>query len=96
MNLKMNEHLTSVEFFAGDPDRLERNGIRIRYEFDNGYGASIIRHQFSYGGDRGLWELAVTVGGEVYTDSPITDDVLGFLSEQDLIDALIKIKGLKL
>ena len=94
MNFRMDEALTSVEFLGGDPEKLGRVGIRIRYEFDNGYGASIIRNQFSYGGDRGLWEVAVTSGGEVDTSTSVTGDVLGFLTEQGVIETLIKIKEL--
>jgi hypothetical protein len=94
MNFIMDEALTSVEFLGGDPEKLERVGIRIRYEFDNGYGASIIRHQFSYGGEQGLWEVAVTSAGEVDTSTSVTGDVLGFLTEQGVIESLIKIKEL--
>ena len=41
------------------------NGEQRVYKFDNGYGASVIRHQYSYGGDKGLWELAVLKNGEL-------------------------------
>ena len=34
-------------------------GIQRIYKFDNGYGASVVKHKYSYGGDKGLWELAV-------------------------------------
>jgi hypothetical protein len=30
--------------------------------FDNGYGASIASHQYSYGGGKGLYEVAVLRG----------------------------------
>ncbi len=34
-------------------------GIQKIYKFDNGYGASVVKHLFSYGGAQGLWEMAL-------------------------------------
>lgn len=52
--------------------------------YPNGYGVSIISNEYSYGGRQGLYELAVLVGDrhdfEVCYDTPITDDVLGYLT----------------
>ena len=64
-------------------------GIQKTYEFDNGYGASVIRHQGSYGYAQGKWELAVLEGGELCYTSPITDDVIGHLSE-DEVELILK------
>ena len=68
-------------------------GIQRLYVFDNGYGASVICGPYSYGGDRGKWELAVTISKKdddwnLCYDTPITDDVIGYLSE-DEVDALL-------
>ena len=32
------------------------DGVQHVYEFPNGYGASVIKHDYSYGGKSGLWE----------------------------------------
>lgn len=53
-------------------------------EFENGYGASIISHGRSYGGDQGLFEIAVlcavgTDDEQIVYDTPVTDDVVGYL-----------------
>ncbi|WP_249182454.1 hypothetical protein [Burkholderia ambifaria] len=40
-------------------ERSLNGGEQKVYRFDNGYGASVVRHQYSYGGDRGQWELGV-------------------------------------
>ena len=63
------------------------------YYFDNGYGASVIRTPDSYGSRLGLWELAVLKKGAdekwsfcYYT--PITKDVIGWLSEE-AVDILL-------
>lgn len=35
------------------------SGIISRIKFDNGYGASVVKGPHTYGGDQGLYELAV-------------------------------------
>ena len=32
--------------------------IQKIYSFPNGYGASVIQGKYTYGGDKGLWEIA--------------------------------------
>ena len=51
--------------------------------FANGYGANLARGHGSYGGDDGLWELAVMKGGDLCYTTPITNDVVGYLSEKE-------------
>lgn len=70
-------------------------GFRYRISFpDNPYGASIIKRVGSYGMENDDWELAVTYDGKLYFDSPITDDVLGLITEGELIDILAQIRNL--
>lgn len=64
------------------------------WQFANGYGASVIRHSFSYGGDKGLYELAVTKGGDLCYSTPITDDVIGWLKPRDVAILLRNIQAL--
>ena len=70
------------------------NGVQAVIEFNNGYGASIVTHSQSYGGKSGLYELAVTKDGLLTYDTPITNNVLGWLDEQDVTEVLIKIQQL--
>jgi hypothetical protein len=70
---------------------LKHTGEQFLITFQSGYGASVVRHQFSYGGTEGLWELAVTDDGNLCYDTAITDDVEGYLTEADamaLFDAI--------
>ena len=69
------------------------DGQRRLYKFSNGYGASVIRNSASYGNEDDLWELAVldTDGKIDYTTS-ITEDVLGYLTTDDVEDILEQIK----
>lgn len=64
-------------------------------DFKNGYSASVSCHEFSYGGDQGLFEIAVMHNGEIDYTTPITSDVLGYLTEQDVLDTCNKIGALE-
>jgi hypothetical protein len=81
--------------------QLGMGGKQKLYRFANGYGASVVRFPHSYGWEDGLWELAVLrfTGPKIddfylVYDTPITDDVLGYLSEQDVDDTLAGIEAL--
>lgn len=73
---------------------------RYRFKFNNGYGASVIRGVGTYGGREGLWELAVLCfdeDGESWLtyDTPITSDVIGYLTIDEVNKQLDKIKKLR-
>ena len=71
-------------------------GIMSRIKFDNGYGASVVKTPYTYGGEVGLYELAVLdSNGELTYETPITDDVLGYLTEQDVTNTLEQIQLLE-
>lgn len=81
--------------FGPAPNR-DFGGERAVVYFANGYGASVVRGPYTYGGDKGLFELAVILRADeslVYT-TPITDDVLGHLTPEDVTQALGKIAAL--
>ena len=69
-------------------------GIVSRTQFDNGYEASVVRSEYTYGGKDGLYELAVFKDGEICYDTPITDDVIGYLRPEDVTDVMAKIQQL--
>ena len=69
------------------------------FNFPNKYGASIIKHRGSYGYEEDLFELAVLAfdsgkWGLTY-NTPLTDDVLGCLSNEEVLETLEKIKNLE-
>lgn len=71
-------------------------GIQAIIKFDNSFGASVVQHSYSYGGDAGYYELAVLDKDDsLCYDTEVTDDVLGWLTENDVTEALIKIQNLK-
>jgi hypothetical protein len=80
--------------FKEHPNKM--GGVVARIMFENGYGASIAQTPFSYGGDEGLYELAVLdSNGQLTYSTPVTDDVEGRLTEDDVTRLLEQIQNLK-
>lgn len=70
--------------------------IRGCIMFDNGYGISVVQGKHTYGGKKGLYEIAVLdKNGKICYTSEITNDVIGYLSELEVSDYMIKIQKLK-
>lgn len=87
----------TVTFKLPEPNSLELSndgGIWLKYDFDNGYTASVIRSDRSYGGLDGLWELAVLKGDKLCYDTPVTGDVLGYLTPPEVLFHLNQVKEL--
>jgi len=57
----------------------------------NGYGASIVCSPYTYGGDKGFYEVAVLHGDDLCYATPITDDVIGWLHPYEVKDIVEKI-----
>jgi hypothetical protein len=65
-------------------DETVRGIARMRVHFLNGWGASIIRSEHSYGGEDGLFEmLAIDPSGTM-----LTDQIFGWLSEAEVMKAI--------
>lgn len=84
-------------------DRTKNGGTQQLYRFPNGYGASVVRGPYTYGGPEGLFELAVIsfdrdesrAGYRLNYDTEITDDVLGYLTHEDVHSLLGRIAALE-
>jgi hypothetical protein len=82
-----------------DARPLENGAVQKLYRFANNYGASVVKGEHTYGGDEGLWELAVITfktDGEYslcYT-TPITSDVEGHLADDDVEVLLERVEAL--
>lgn len=68
---------------------------RARLQFPNGYGISVVRGTYSYGGDEGLYECAVLKDNKLCYDTPITDDVIGYCDEDKVNEIIKQIEELK-
>lgn len=75
--------------------------INLKFVFPNGYGASVIRHKGSYGYEKGLFELAVLKkyiipnSYRLCYSTRITNDVIGYLTDDEVAKLLSRIKRLK-
>ena len=69
-------------------------GVWARVDFDNGFGASIISNDASYGGNSGLYEIAVLRGDDITSATDVTDDVVGWLDDKDVTRTLNAISKL--
>ncbi len=76
-------------------DGYKKGGRQKLYHFKNGYGASVVKHEGSYGGKSGLWELAVLdAEGSLCYDTEITSDVIGHLNDPEVDQLLERIADL--
>jgi len=77
------------------PHAAGMGGVMSRIQFENGFGASVVKTEYTYGGDKGLYELAVldSDGNLTYATS-VTDDVIGYLRPEDVTDVMAKIQQL--
>ena len=73
-----------------------QDGIQAIVEFPNGFGASVIKSDTSFGGKSGLFELAVldNENGNINSTTDITDDVIGWQDEDDIDRVLTAISKL--
>ena len=70
-------------------------GKKARMHFDNGFGVSVVSHSYSYGGRDGLYEVAVLDPNDELTyDTPVTNDVIGYLTEEDVTDVMKQVQEL--
>jgi len=70
-------------------------GVAAKVEFPNGWGASIVKNDMSYGGKSGLFEIAVLDNdGKINSQTDITDDVVGWCDDKDVDRILTAISKL--
>ena len=84
---------------------IDPEGVHAIVRFKNGYGLSIVRHSYSYGGSKGLYELALLKIGTLKGASQENDwelvlnnelgypDVRGWMKEEDVEHELNKIEN---
>lgn len=70
-------------------------GMRATADFDNGYGVSVVCGDLFYSNGMDTYELAVTKDGYICYDTPITNDVIGYLSEDEVTEVMKRVQELK-
>ena len=91
----MKNNITKFDLLIFE-DMKNQNGIQAFADFPNGFGASIVKSDFSHGGKSGLFEIAVLDNdtGNINSSTDITDDVLGWQDEGDIDKVLTAISKL--
>lgn len=74
------------------------NGVQHLFKFDNGYGASVVCHKYSYGGSEGKYEVAVVrfenMDWHIDYDTSVSADVIGWLDVDGVNELLDQISNL--
>ena len=63
--------------------------------FENGYGASVLIGNLFYSNGVDTYELAVLHEGSITYNTDITDDVLSYITKDEVTEAMKKIQELK-
>lgn len=86
------------EYLISERESVGLLWFQYHFKFDNEYGASVVKNLDSYGVKDDLFELAVLrFDGddfELCYDTPITDDVVGCLTDSGVRSLLQQIKEL--
>lgn len=61
---------------------------RLRIYVNKQYSLSVIQGLYTYGNDEGLYEVAVMNNDCLDYDTPITDDVIGYCTKEDVLKYL--------
>ena len=78
-------------------------GFQSRMDFPNGFGVSVVCGQFFYCSPKKnltdasmyrTYEVAVLKDGSLCYDTPITDNVLGYLTPEEVSDVMKQVQSL--
>jgi hypothetical protein len=70
------------------------SSTQCRLHFSNGYGVSVITGEIFYTDSTHPYEMAVLKDGGICYDTPITTDVLGYLTQDDVTKHMIAVQEL--
>ena len=70
------------------------NAVQAYIELPNGYDVSVVKHRFSYGGEKGLYEIGCFFNNHMVDPADWNDTVKGWLNQSDVEDWIIVIKRL--
>lgn len=74
----------------------DNNGTQIaKLTFDNGYGVSVICGQGARGTEHAPYELIPMYNGELFYDSPVTNDSANSLTPEDVTKIMQQLQNLK-
>lgn len=90
------EYKTFADLVFNDRDAFIGDyAIQAKMYFNNGYGVSVIQGPMTYGQKAfNTYELAVLKYGHLCYTTPITDNVLGYLSPEEVTEKMREIQDL--
>lgn len=96
IDVELKQYLMNVVPVSGRPVMWgdSEPGIKLRFTFPNGWGASVIKNWGSYGFENDEWEIAVLdKNGFLHYNNPICEgiDVVGYRTDEDVNDILHQI-----
>jgi hypothetical protein len=72
------------------------NGVKQAIEnFENGYGVSVLFGSCFYSNGIDTYEVAILFGESITYNTEITDDVMGYLSKDEVSEIMAKVQLLK-
>lgn len=90
-HVKINDDLKK---YIEEERQILLNGVQTIINFPNNYGASIISGRGTYENKEKPFELAVLYENELSYNTPIADDVIGYLTDEEVNEILYQIKSL--
>ena len=92
MNLKLKIENPNWKYIRR-PHPAFRGGVQYIFTFNNRYQASVVKTEYSYGGEQDLWELAVLKDGALHYDNSVAEgDVRGHLTDKEVNELLREIE----
>lgn len=67
---------------------------QAKMEFENGYGVSVITGSSAYSNEQRPYEVAVLYKGDITYNTHITDDVIGYQTEEGVTEIMAKVQML--
>jgi len=89
-DLKFENHSVAtaeIERFNGAKQAIEN--------FENGYGVSVLFGSCFYSNGIDTYEVAILFGESITYNTEITDDVMGYLSKDEVSEIMAKVQLLK-
>lgn len=67
---------------------------QAKMSFDNGYGISVLFGSMFYSNGIDTYEVGILKNGALCYTTPITNDVIGYITEEEVTDIMRKIQEL--
>ena len=70
------------------------NAVQTYLEFENGYDISVVKHKFSYGGEKGMYEVGCFYNNHMVDTASWGDTVKGWLNPEDVEKEIALVQAL--